>query len=126
MPEKFVSENSFHDSYITGINYDKNTGCLKMNLVQLYSELQLDNSLVEGLNPDDLVELELIIEGVNYISEVDFDYSEYEILNLLYSNENGCDELVFQLHIFSGYEEIYIKGNDIGLSAQNIKRVDYE
>lgn len=121
MPTYFLEKNSFHDGYITAIDYCRETKSVKMNIVQLWSELELE--LPEGVNiqQDDLVEVELYVENVCNVSVLEDDYSDYDIIKVQYDSYEGYDVLLFALHRFGGYEEIVLKGKNMRVYAQIIK-----
>lgn len=118
MIEKFFKKNSFHDGYITSIKYCREKDKVKMNIVQMYSEINIASLNETSFKQDDLVEIELNMENVSYVSLVEGDYSDYEIINVLYEQKNGEDILLYKLHIFGGYKEICIKGKNIRINAQ--------
>ena len=45
MIETFLKKNSFHDGYITTMEYCRDSKSIKMNIVQLYSELNIAPSM---------------------------------------------------------------------------------
>lgn len=124
MIEKFIKTNSFHDGYITAMKYCKELQCVEMNIVQLYSELTIESSENSIFKQDDLVEIELCMENVNYVSWEEIDYSDYEIADVLYEQKEDEDILLYKLHTFGGYKEICIRGKNIKISAQINKKLD--
>lgn len=49
---EYFDNNSFHDSYISQVCFDTK-GVLRINLVQLLSELDTDNCKINDINTDD-------------------------------------------------------------------------
>ena len=125
MIETFLKKNSFHDGYITTMEYCRDSKSIKMNIVQLYSELNIAPSMEKKFDEDDLVEIELCMENVCYVSSTESNYSDYEIANVLYEQKDGEDILLYKLHTFGGYKEICIKGKDIRISAQINKKMNF-
>lgn len=119
----FLKKNSFHDGYITTMKYCRESRRVTMNIVQLYSQLSIVPSM-EKFEQDDLVEVELRIENVYDVSSAESDYSDYDIIDVRYEQKDDEDILLYQLHIWGGYKEIYIKGKNIRIGAQINKKAD--
>lgn len=83
--EEFIHRNSLHDSYIIGAEYISHNGMLNIRLVQLFSELSIDNETQIDVEPTDQVELEIVLFGVEYISYDISIFKDFEI----YSIDNG-------------------------------------
>lgn len=124
MIEKFLKQNSFHDGYITSMKYCKEQECVKMNIVQLYSEINIEHLVEISFEEDDLVEIELNIGNVFYVSSMDSDYNDYEIVEVMYQQKEDEDILLYKLHMFGGYKEICIKGKKIRISAKINKKAN--
>lgn len=129
MIEKFLNENSLHDSYIVNTQFDIKTRRLTLNLVQLYQELNIENTLQENVQAEDLVEVEISFIGVIYVCKEIDSFVDYEIYSLEYGKINNFDILLFMLINDKDYREVYVRGENITIETKIkkiVKRGRYE
>lgn len=116
--DNFVKENSFHDSFIVKAKYDLQEKILSIRLVQLLSELSIKSEIDKDIKPDDQVEVEIQLEGIEYISQDIINLENNEICSV----DNGIigkyDILMIQLFNEGSYKEIYIRGCNINIKAK--------
>jgi hypothetical protein len=123
--DNFVKENSFHDSFIVKAKYDLQEKILSVRFVQLFSELSIKTEKDIDIKPDDQVEIDIQLEGIEYISQDIINLEDNEI----YSVDNGIigkyDILMIQLLNEGSYKEIYIRGCNINIKAKNLGIYSY-
>ncbi len=115
--EDFIKKNSFHDSSIEKVKYNKHEETLSVRIVQLFSELSIENETGVKITPDDIVEVDIQLEGIKYISQ---DMSLTEDNEIYYVKKGVIGEsdiIMIQLEINDEYSEIYIRGNNITVKA---------
>ena len=123
MVKQFLQENSFHDAYVVAMRYYKEFERVRMNVVQLYSEISVPCAVKEEIAQDDLVEIELYVQNVYYVDFGENNYFDYEIIDIVYEQKNEGDILLFKLHMYEDYREFCIKGKKIKISGQIVKKV---
>lgn len=94
---EYFEKNSFHDSYISNICYEAE-GVLKVAIVQLLSELNINNYNIKGISIDDQVEIEVKVTGIDYVCHEDSDYLESEITSVEVESMNGYDIILVKLY----------------------------
>lgn len=123
---EYFEENSFHDSYITQIYYDIE-GVLRIIIVQLLSELNIDYSSIKEINTDDQVEIEVRLTGIDYICHEDRDYLNSEITSVEVGSINGNEIILVRLYNYSGgmaYREIYIRGKNLQIECEVLRKIN--
>jgi hypothetical protein len=116
--DNFVKENSFHDSFIVKAKYDLQEKILSIGLVQLFSELSIKSEIDIDIKPDDQVEVEIQLEGIEYISQDIINLEDNEIYSVDYGIIGKYDILMIQLLDEGLYKEIYIRGCNIRINAK--------
>ena len=123
---EFFERNSFHDSYISHVCYDTK-GVLRIIIVQLLSELNIDNCNIKGISADDQVVVEVSVTGIDYICHEDSDYSNSEITSVEVGSINCYDIILVKLYNYSSgmvYREIYIRGKNLQIACRVIKKIN--
>ncbi len=123
---EYLEKNSFHDSYISNICYDTK-GVLKVAIVQLLSELNIDNYNIQGISADDQVEIEVKVTGIDYICHEDSDYLESEITSVEVGSMNGYDIILVKVYNYTCgmlYREIYIRGQNLQVTSEILRKMN--
>jgi len=124
--DAFIHENSLHDSYIIRTEYTPHKRMLILGLVQLFSEISINNETKIAIEPTDQVELEIVLSGVEYVCNDILNLEDFEI----YSINNGMIgqyEVIMIQFINEGlYKELYIRGNNINLQAKILGKYSYD
>ncbi|WP_066716814.1 hypothetical protein [Clostridium sp. Marseille-P299] len=124
--KEYFEKNSFHDSYISNICYDAK-GILKIVIVQLLSELNVDNYNIKDLSIDDQVEIEVRVTGIDYICHEDSDYLESEITSIEVGSINSYDIILVKLYNYTCgmlYREIYIRGQNLQVTSEILRKMN--
>jgi hypothetical protein len=116
--DNFVKENSFHDSFIVKGKYDLQEKILFIRLVQLFSELSIKREIDIDIKPDDQVEVDIQLEGIEYISQDIINLEDNEIYSVDNGKVGNYDILMIQLLNDGSYKEIYIRGRNINIEAK--------
>ncbi|BCJ98214.1 hypothetical protein [Anaerocolumna chitinilytica] len=122
---EYFEKNSFHDSYISQVYYDTK-GILRIIVVQLLSELNIDYCSIKDVNTDDQVEIEVRLTGIDYICHEDRDYLDSEITSVEVGSINGNEVILVRLYNYSGgmvYREIYIRGKNMQIEYEVLRKV---
>lgn len=119
--DNFIKENSFHDSFIIKVIYDLKDKILSIKLVQLFSELSINNEIDMDIKPDDQVVVEIQIEGIEYISQDIINIDDNEIYSVDIGKIGKYDIIMIQLQDGGEYNEIYIRGYNISIEAKIIE-----
>lgn len=123
---EYFDKNSFHDSYISQVYYDTK-GVLRVIIVQLLSELNIDYSSIKDINTDDQVEIEVRLTGIDYICHEDRHYLNSEITSVEVGSINGNDIILVRLYNYScgmAYREIYIRGNNLQIECEVLRKIN--
>ncbi len=121
----FIQNNSLHDSFIINADYIPDNKILKLNIVQLFSELSTNNVLNDKYNPDDQVEVEIIFSNIKYQCPGDISFIGYEILSLESGKINNYDIILIQMITENDYREIYLRGENINIICNIIKKYKF-
>lgn len=126
--DQFFHENSLHDSFITETNYDPEKKTVMMRIVQLCSELSIQNDADAKLSPDDQVEIEIVIAGVEHVSNelLDLDIENYEIYGVSAGQIGQYDIVMVQLLNTGIYKEVYIRGYGTDLQVKMIGKYNFD
>ena len=122
---EYFEKNSFHDSYISQVFYDRK-GVLRILIVQLLSELNIDYSNIKDITTDDQVEIEVRLTGIDYICHEDMDYLNSEITSVEVGSINDNEIILVRLYNYSGgtaYREIYIRGNNLQIECKVLREI---
>lgn len=122
--KEFFDNNSLHDSYIISSGYISEEHILKINIVQLYSELTIKNETSIELGPDDQVELELLFKGIIHLGSDMNEVEAFEITGSGSGKINNYDIIMFQMYDEKQkYREAYIRGQNIEVKIKIIGKV---
>ena len=119
-------KNSFHDRYISQVCFDAK-GVLRIIIVQLFGELNIDNCNIKDIKSDDQVDIEVRVTGIDYICHEDSDYSDSEITSIEVGSINCYDIILVRLYNYSGsmvYREIYIRGKHLQIECEVIRKIN--
>ncbi len=108
--DSLIKENSFHDSFIVKAKYDLQRKNLYVKLVQLFSELSINNEIDIDIKPDDQVEIEIYLEGIEYICPDIGNLDDNEIISVNNGKIGEFDIIMIQFLHEGLYKEMYIRG----------------
>lgn len=123
---EYFEKNSFHDSYISQVCYDTK-GVLKILIIQLLNELNIDYSNIKDITTDDQIEIELRLTGIDYICHEDKDYLNSEITSIEVGSINDNEIILVRLYNNSSgmaYREIYIRGNNLQIEGKALRKIN--
>lgn len=123
--EDFIKKNSFHDSSLLKAEYSSREGTLYVKISQLFSELSIENETGVKITPDDIVEIDIQLEGIKYICKSMSLGEDNEIYHVIKGEIDEGDIIMIQLFIDSFYNEIFIRGNNMTVKATIIGIYSY-
>lgn len=115
--EDFIKKNFFHDSSLLVAEYNSHEGTLSVKISQSFSELSIENQTGVKITPDDIVEVDILLEGIKHISKNMSLTEDNEIYDVIKGVIGEDDIIMIQLLIDRFYSEVYIRGNNITVKA---------
>lgn len=123
---EYFEKNSFHDSYISQV-YNDGKGILRIKIIQLLNDLNIDYSNIKDVTIDDQVEIEVKLTGIDYICHEDKDYLDSEITSIEVGSIGDDEIILVKLYNYSSdmiYRELYIRGNNLQIECKALRKVN--